>query len=645
MADAKQQTYSVRGWPLGLNSFSPTFKVQPNELAVLKNLRVEQGGYLVPRKGFSKYETTWPGGAVKGAYRHEETDGNKQVIAASGSAPATIYSDEGGGTFASRTTLTESADGYLRFAQWRDTIFCMSDAADIKVYHRGATPEIRTSDISHPDLNAIDSNAPISGGNLEELKTYTYRCTVDFELDGDFLSESVPLILSGVSFNQAEETTTATNKQIEIKKGADNLTSDTVQINIYRTEATDSGVISTSKDPAFWFLTSITTAVFNVASVGDVLFTDDGNTPLTFGRRTSNIPAQIFYGGFDKPPRCRFAATHKNRMWSARTTADPHYLYFSEYLEPERVRETSFLPIGYGGNREGGGPITVIASLMNRELVVAKANALWRVAGGDNETLPGVPDFEIEMITPAVGCIAPETMIVAEGALMWLSHRGVYVYDGTVPKEIRTHEIRNILEGFTAAQKNVACATYYPKRREYWLAIDTTVLIYSFITDAWSEHEYKDGGTAVVYNHLLMIQEGDAIPDILGCTDAATAADFHLMDSADSDNGANIDWTATTGALDFNHPDQVKKLAAIIVLLETTVTVSATFILDGGVSSSSLGSITTLAWQQRKAFKMELERMSHVAIQMTGSSAATGISIQGIEFKYIIEESILVGDD
>ncbi len=120
-------------------------------------------------------------------------------------------------------------------------------------------------------------------------------------------------------------------------------------------------------------------------------------------------------------------AVHDNRLWG--TTVNGEHIYGSasddisdfsgaSINDKLAVRLTPYLPGAFSGICSYGG-----------DLIVFKENAIILVWGS---TAAG---YRYEIIS-GVGCIDPESVAVTYAGVIFLSHKGFYIYDGSSPRRI-----------------------------------------------------------------------------------------------------------------------------------------------------------------------------------------------------------------
>jgi hypothetical protein len=274
---------------------------------------------------------------------------------------------------------------------------------------------------------------------------------------------------------------------------------------------------------------------------------------------------------------------------------EPYRIYFSEYLEPNSVRFTSFFDIGI----EDGEPITALERFENKFLVVFKPNSTWAIYGGDIENIPGVPDIQIDTIDPTVGCIAPGTVAFGEGAMIWLSNKGVYFYDGTKPKPMKSELIDDILSNITPSRKEFATAIYTQDRKYIVSFTDSTQdatantvsLEFDFLTKSWTR---KTFGNSTVYgvNHFIEAKSVNETGTLYGVIDTVNSAvgavqTFNQV-QYDIDPNEGVAWSFKTKHFDCGAPDAIKHFRTIIFRLKSPSTVIVNYDIDDGCTTGTL---------------------------------------------------------
>jgi hypothetical protein len=153
----------------------------------------------------------------------------------------------------------------------------------------------------------------------------------------------------------------------------------------------------------------------------------------------------------------------------------PNRLYISEPLEPECWPAANFLDVEPGdGDRLMGAQ-----SNFNR-LVICKRNKTYVLTFNEQ---PATEVVVPTRISSDIGCIGPRTFAQVESGTVWLSDRGVVVYDGrTVQHVPESDQMNNLFidpdnPRYVRRDANGrvigAVGVFYPKREQYLLLLPT----------------------------------------------------------------------------------------------------------------------------------------------------------------------------
>lgn len=150
-------------------------------------------------------------------------------------------------------------------------------------------------------------------------------------------------------------------------------------------------------------------------------------------------------------------------------------LYFSEPLEPECWPVINFLDI------EPGDGDKLIAGASNFDaLVLCKKNKTYILRFSEN---PLVEVIVPSRVSTDIGCIAPRSMAQVENGTVWLSDRGIAMFDGRgvvhIPASDRFNEMlidpdnANYVRRDAQGRVIDAVGVFYPKREQYLLLLPT----------------------------------------------------------------------------------------------------------------------------------------------------------------------------
>ena len=654
--NANTSKYTIVGFR-GLNKAISNYHSPDTFLVDMKNLNIGLGGELIVRNGSKRYDDS-NGAHVaqekpsRGAYRYSQSNGNREIVFHTSSGR--FYRDQG-------TTLTtlfltglSTSDEYIRYVQWKDTLFLLSSTMPTKFYHRGAATE--TNNMNLLSIWGVPNNTPfralglttITGheGGFENGDSFSYRFSFDYFAGDDFLGESNTsaygwgkyLTLSGAFVSGV----TGREGVVEIQKGpypfSDPLSlfpgSNAKSINIYRTagkKTTDVDVMDDDPDERFYFLGSISFSDFNATPSGNVLFTDKFREGIDTSR-------WLKYNYFETPPQCRYAVEHRDRMLYFYTSATenenffsnllsgtsegviPYRVYISEHQQPASVHPDNWLDIG----SNDGEPITGAMSWRGEMVLVWKENSLYGLLGIDRELPGGIPDVTRVLIDNSIGCIAPHSIASGDGKAIWWSNEGIVYFDGSGVKKLDTELIDPILEGVPGHRRLAAIGEYVNHKKEYWLAItepsvggDNAVLLkYSFKTRTWTRH--RPGAIC----DMIVFNKGGEEGKVLGFLDSAWIAGGTLlgfaveMEEGSSDFLTNIPipWSGKTVYIDCGSPYTEKLFIGVYVQARAPDPITMAWDVDtGDVNSSetiaSTGDATwndaALAWNDGSVWQGE----------------------------------------
>lgn len=654
----QRREYTVSGFGGGLNKSVSSFKLRDDELRDCQNVRFGLSGSLKVRGGMNKYETSGLANQKepRAMMRYNRSDDTSHIIL---QTEDELHVDNGSGAFTNVGTVLTGSDGFVDFAQWNDTVFIANGQGTPQTYNSDgslleATVTGAIGDSWMPgyfDLTATGTDGRFPGG-----KDYAYRVTFDVYNGDDYLGETFPIhngiykAIGGLLRWQlpwdgfqdiywCKHAVPTANQRIDITRGAGALIGDTAlpsyvkTINIYRSV----GNLSDNNDeqnykiiaPICYYLGSFSKDDYNDAEYGDVLLADYGDPP------NGDLPLETQFNK-EEPPISRYIAVHKNRMWygnvkdtildnqiikegqyfsaTERQTNENARVYFSEYLAPLSVRYTSSFDIGI---HDGEG-ITKLVSWKNRALFAFKPNSIWGIFGGDNEAVKAVPDFELENIDEAVGCIAPRSLAFGEGAIMFLSNRGVQIFDGTRSAPLFSQKIDTLLAKIPSTQREKACGVYVNKTRKYYLAVSTSdedssrknvVFEFDFFTRTWARHVYRDEtANTFGFNSFIEFKRSDEVGKVLAAIDKAgtvqtTTGAVQELDEVfyETISTDGIPWDASTKFYDCKDP-HMKTFVGVIVRAKSPQTITVNYNVDEDtiVSTTPLTvtSTSTHAWNE-----------------------------------------------
>lgn len=629
----------MNGWR-GLNEAFAPAHLQPGDLAAVKNMDLRDGVALASRLGQRGehdrvYFPNLQG--VRRMLRYKSSTGVKKRIVMFGNTLRADYNDNGkyGDDGHGNNVDIVTIPGTPWFFQFYDVVLFGSDQQDMGVYDPiGGTVTYPNMD---PNWGAFESwwsdptdltlgmRLVADGGYITDEK-YAYRFTFDISVGGVFLGETGPIEASAGLFwtgNVDASGGADDDNYVQFQRPSDytidRAPENVSAINFYRSAPISDAVSIVEERYDLLWIGSVAWDTVVAATFRDVIFTDTG--ALGFGkpiRRPSLIRA----------PRSKRIEMHKSRLWfsSPRIQANDEtsYTYYPDLVawcengangtEPLVVFPESTVPVGGGEPDE----MTVIKSIRNQALGILKEDKTYAILGADDELFPGVPNLSVQLIDGFTGCSSPDTAVAVDGgAVMFLSERGVMVWDGAAPRPVKYDSIKNTLATIPGTRKAKAVASYNPFRREYDLFFTTSktggynrdYLRFNFNNNSWVGGELQRGVSAV-----LWVNDADAdgymlwgIDDVPFTTFASTPwvqkADSGFKEGVDANPNATeqIHFEVDLGYQDGGAPWLRKQWKEIAVEFESQVPLSLSLWVDnkGPYSQIDLSAPTdadTLVW-------------------------------------------------
>jgi hypothetical protein len=201
-----------------------------------------------------------------------------------------------------------------------------------------------------------------------------------------------------------------------------------------------------------------------------------------------------------------------------------------------------------------------MASWRGKALLVFKPNSAHLIVGGDDVLSQVLPQIQVETLSQDVGCIAPQTIVQAEGAIVWMSQRGPYFFDGTGARALGAAKVQAILDAIPVDRRRKMVGYYDSKDRYYevfftrddYIYGNKWSLRYSFITKAWALMKYARGIGSVVEvkdsdQEVKVLYGYDDIPALFTADATVVRAKTGFRDGVSDDIQAEIKFQITTG--------------------------------------------------------------------------------------------------
>jgi hypothetical protein len=192
---------------------------------------------------------------------------------------------------------------------------------------------------------------------------------------------------------------------------------------------------------------------------------------------------------------------------------DANMVFFSEPNEPEAWPVVNQIPVEPGD----GDYITGLASSFDR-LIITKRTKTYTMAYTESPTDEVI---DPNRISPDIGGIGPRTFAQIENHTVWLSDRGIALFDGRGVQHLpASDDIRNIFtdpDNPRYIRRNAqglvpeAVGVNYPVRQQYWLGLPTKrnnrgfdiIIVWNYKTETITLYEFCQ-------NFLSMVVAKDA---------------------------------------------------------------------------------------------------------------------------------------
>jgi hypothetical protein len=92
------------------------------------------------------------------------------------------------------------------------------------------------------------------------------------------------------------------------------------------------------------------------------------------------------------------------------------------------------------------------------------------------------------LVTDDVGCIAPFSVVSVNNMLMFLSHRGFELFNGSDVYGVEPSlSIDRTIKTIDMTKTDFICGVHYPEKREVWWSVPdlTKTIVYHYLADAW----------------------------------------------------------------------------------------------------------------------------------------------------------------
>lgn len=242
------------------------------------------------------------------------------------------------------------------------------------------------------------------------------------------------------------------------------------------------------------------------------------------------------------PPTSRLIAFFRGRGYYV-PVASPSFIVYSNPGKVEEVPGLNFLEV----NSSDGEPITAMVHFLDM-LVVFKGTSVW--------TITARPDGS-PVLNPGdggVGCIAPRSVIRLYKQLLFISHHGVYSFDGASTRPV-TNRLNRWWRLLPSDYLVNACAVHDEQKRKVVFAVSSsthalndTVLTYHYDIgkEAWAMTRGHRIHSLALYKGMVVagVEDSDNKANLV-VLDGSYSGSVTTYNSENNPDGTATVWTPT----------------------------------------------------------------------------------------------------
>jgi hypothetical protein len=413
------QVFRARIFGGGRNTQKSPYDVTGDESPDDLNLDGQVLGAVRKRFGIRKFSSTVYGAdPIGGLGRFYRADGEKYLMVLCGTQ---LWSGRGSPPDNTVIKTDVTPNTYMTFATMQDRVYCANYDDDI-VRYDGDT--VQTIGLPAPEADVLGLTvANTTNGRMDDGE-YVYRFRFRYGgLGRSNLSNDEDSVMPWISQTAAISGGSDTVNIFGLGSLRPDATLEQPShIQIYRTIARTAAEISDCVLDA----SGDCYRRFAYYFVDEVAFPSSGS--LTYVDEKADVELVTIYEGDTFPePGCSYIAEHRNRMFFGRCRvtgeSDPgpdfkSRVYWSDLYQPDRV-------LGFADVfPEDGDEITGLTSYQNSLLIFKRAKVYMLLGSSP-------ANFEIRLVNNFSGCVAPRSITAMDNRVFFLSHDGVYVFDGS----------------------------------------------------------------------------------------------------------------------------------------------------------------------------------------------------------------------
>lgn len=327
-----------------------------------------------------------------------------------------------------------------------------------------------------------------------------------------------------------------------------------------------------------------TADTYNTATVvaGDELFISNG---------VNNVFSYDGTGVSDEgsattdPPKGQSLAYFQNRLWVARTTTNPDYVYYSNSLDAHTfVQSTQLFKVSTGDTQE----VTNMIPYNSNTLIIFKERSIHELLIQGSTAAY----WNLRMVDDKNGCVALDCAKTHNGIIYYLSHDGIRTYPAQ-PKPISYYH-KDLFDSINWQYINRARMIIFQDKLYISLPVSsgtyaTSVGVLDLNTGSWVTYTgWNVGcwGIHISQNNVQTLMYGEA---------SADGKVYKLFKSTQyNDDSTAITYQEETKAYDFGYPFNYKSGGEVWldIASDTSNTATAYAAIDGG-SYAELGISTS----------------------------------------------------
>ena len=540
----------------GLNKLVSNTQIGKGELSVATDIQlIEDGKVQCPRLGQGYFGNS-SGTRVNGIIGFYQADGSQELVRMSGTTLQKLNTSTLDWDNISGAAYTDATNANMVMAY--DNLYICNGVDSLTKYD-GSTVA---------SFSAIDTPAePTVTRNGGGAGSYTFSYKVTAKTD---TGETAP---SDAGTTTLDQGTLTSDVYMDIEWVA---VTGAVGYNLYgRT------------DGSWYFIATI-----------------DGNTSVTYEDKGLIVPEMAFpppEADTTEGPLGTYITVYKDSLFICGDPDNPSRLYYSGGGD-----KVSDFTIGNGGGfvdiaKNDGTVLTGLIVFKNR-LLVFKEDSIYQFSLSS----AGLP--QITQINPAIGCIAPRSIIAVENDVYFASRRGVFTVGnepGYAFDVLRTNElsakVRPVYQAIsstymsnmaavyaTVSSMNLVIFAYTPSGG----TVNSKALVFDRDRMAWYEWTNINANCWTQY-----IDTDNSVKVLYG--DDSSGYVCRALNGSD-DFGSGIHGYFSTGALDFKALNYYKKLKDIdLVIRSPTGTIAMDIVVDGVTTAKSINMSTispTVSW-------------------------------------------------